>query len=89
MEENTSSFFPLNSLSIHTAGPFRAPFLKGLQGEYVDVSLKCNSMKGGAGLISLCCYYLNVNIKLSFLTATLTFHPRICLPAYLIQQIAD
>lgn len=67
------------------AAPFRASFKRTVE-EYVNVSLKCNTMKGDAGLISLRCYYLDVNIK-SFPTATLTFHPRICLSAYLIQQI--
>lgn len=78
---------PLNSQHSHrgAAGPFRASFKSTVE-EYVDVSLKCNTMKGDASIISLCCYYLDVNIK-SFPTATLTFHPPICLPAYLIQKI--
>lgn len=77
--------FLLNSYRSHrkAAGRFGAPF-KRTSEEHMNVSLIYNR----DALISLCCYYLNANIE-PFPTATLTFHPCICLCAYLIQQIVS
>lgn len=52
----------------------------------MNVLLKCKTLKANAALISLCWYYLNVNIIL-FPLASLTFQPHICLSVYLIWQI--
>lgn len=61
----TYSLFLLNFHYSHRgiAGLLRASFKRPVE-EYVNVSLKCTAMKGAAaGLTSLCCYYLNVNIN--------------------------
>lgn len=77
--------YPLSLLNFpyshrHTTGSFRASFKRTAE-EYVNVLLKCNTMKGDAGLTSPCCYYLNVNIN-TFPTATLTFYSSISLQIY-------
>lgn len=67
--------------------PIQSVFIKRTVEEYLNVLLKCSTMKADTSIICLCHYYSDVNIN-NFPTATLTFLPHICLSAYLIQQTA-